>query len=68
MPKDISRAVSQWNAINVPGLNIRSLGFHNDRFKILLETMAGKHETLTITESYLTGNDPLEGHDFDQCQ
>ena len=52
MHKDISRVESQWNEVNVLGENIRSLGFHYDQLKILLETFERKPEILIITETW----------------
>ena len=54
--------------MNVLGLNIRSLGFHHDQLKILLETFERKPEIVIITETWLTENDPLDRFELDENQ
>ena len=65
MQEDISRVESQWNEVNVVGLNIRFLGFHHDQIKILLEAFERKPEILIITETWLTENDPADRFELD---
>ena len=66
MHKDISRVESQWSEVNVLGLNIRSLGFHHDQLKILLETFEREPEILIITKTWLTENDPFDRFELDE--
>ena len=68
MHKNTSRIESQWNEVNVLGLNIRSLGFHHDQLKILFETFERKPEKLIITETWLTENDPIDRFELDDYQ
>ena len=63
-----SRVESQCNEVNVLGLNIRSLGFHHDQLKKVLETFECKPEILIITETWLTENDSLERFELDDYQ
>ena len=68
MTNDISQFESRMNEVNVLGLNIRSLGFHHDQLKILLETLERKPEIVILPETWLTENDPLDELDLDEYQ